>query len=536
MLTGETPFHGETRGVLFDKIQNEQPTEPRVLRPDLSPKLQQACLRCLEKDRSRRWSTAYDLAAALEDPPQVPPRPPTAKKPFIFLALIAVLVLIAGVGYYFSHLYTSDSSIFFAIQSDLENDPSLQYANVRITIRNAAVTLSGEVHQESDRIRAAAIAGQEAGVRQVTNNLRVAQQPPTKKTPSQQPGNSFPTTNVQSSPSAAPAKDVVLLPLTWISVNALQQVGGAVYVGGRSRDGGALGRLQIESGTFTDLSHLLPTPWCPVSALAYGANQLFVGGGSRGGCAGQLSPMSGSFEDMTTQLHAQGSDFYYYGGIGAVSFNGREFLIGGSGKRTSLEFYSPETGRFTNLGLRSYFAVNTIASDGNSFLVAGAGPGPGPQQPPALGWVSPTHSFTDLTASLPANWGTTKRSAYNGKEFLIQGVDGTTGTNQMLALLDASGRTLSEVTNSLPPALSAHAVDGHDGYFLIGGQMGQRAYLARYRKGSRFTDLSALLPEGALDVTAVKIVGNKVVAMGVSRTGQLFMLIILEQAHEVDVR
>jgi len=132
----------------------------------------------------------------------------------------------------------------------------------------------------------------------------------------------------------------------------------------------------------------------------------------------------------------------------------------------------------------------------------------------------------DLTASLPTNWGTTKRSAYSGKEFLIRGVDGITGTNQMLALLDGSGRTLNEVTNSLPPVLSVHALDGHDGYFLIGGQIGPKAFLARYREGTHFTDLSTLLPEGTVDVTAVRIVGSKVVAAGFSRTGQLLMVVL----------
>jgi serine/threonine protein kinase len=528
MLTGETPFHAANRSVLFEKIQKAQPTNPRVLRPDLSPELEQACLRCLEKDRNRRWSTAYDLIAALEDPSPVPPTR-GVNRPLILGLAIALLVLtVPGGWYYFSlsHSSVSDSNIFFATQSDLDSDPSFRYANVRVTVRNGVVKLTGEVHQDSDRIRAAAIAGGEAGVRQVTNNLRVTPQIPTKRTSGQpfQVGNSIPKDSIQSLPPAASAKKTALLPSDWMSVNALQQVGNAIYLGGRGNNGGALAKFQMESGTIFDLSNLLPRPWCPVSALAYGANWLLVGGGSRGGCAGQFSPVSDRFEDMTSQLRAQGSDFYYYGGVGAVGFNGREFLIGGSGKRTSLEFFSAQTSRFSYLELGSYFAVNTIASDGSSFLVAGAGPGPGPQQPPAVGWISSTHIFTSLTGSLPPNWGTTRRAAYDGRDFLIQGFDGISGTNQLLALVDGSSKRVTDVTTLFPATLNVHTIDGHDGYFLIGGQLGQKAYLARYRSRSGLIVLMDQLPDSAFDVTAVKIVGDEMVAAGVNRAGQLFVV------------
>jgi len=338
---------------------------------------------------------------------------------------------------------------------------------------------------------------------------------------SQAPGSLEP--RGQSSPAHALRTGMTLLPLDWMSVNSLQQVGGEIFLGGHGNSGGTFGKYEMESGKFSDLSYLLPKPWCPVSALAYGGDQVFIGGASRGGCAGLFSPTSDRFQDMTPQLRAQSSDIYYYGGVGAVSFNGREFLVGGSGKRTSLELYSPATRRFTYLGLAPYFAVNTISSDGNSFLIAGAGPGPGPQQPPAVGWISPTHTFTSLTAMLPGNWGTTRRSAYDGNDFLIVGVDGITGANQMLALITPL-KPATEVTNSFPAALNVHAIDGHDGYFLVAGQLEQKAYLARYRLGTRLTSLSELLPEEASDVTAVKIIGNKVVAAGVSRTGQLFIV------------
>lgn len=211
MLTGETPFHGATRKVLFEQIQRAEPTEPRVLRPDLPPKLQQICLRCLEKDRPRRWSTAYDLAAALQNVFQAQ-QAPRVHKLVAPLAVLAALVVIAvGLWFYLSHESgsgKSDSDIFFAIESDLGKDPVLQNANIRITVRNAAVTLTGEVRRETDRMRAGAIAGQEAGVRQVTNNLRVARLSLAAKVPGLLP--QAPTASLEPNPQSlqghAPAK------------------------------------------------------------------------------------------------------------------------------------------------------------------------------------------------------------------------------------------------------------------------------------------------------------------------------------------
>ncbi len=537
MLTGETPFHGATRKMLFEQIQSAEPTEPRVLRPDLSPKLQRICLRCLEKDKKRRWSTAYDLAAELRSFSQARAR--RDQRLLAFLGVLTTLVLVsAGLGFYVSHASEprkSDSDIFFAIEYNLNNDPILQYANIRITVRNAAVTLTGDVRQDSDRMRAGVIAGQEAGVRQVTNNLRVALLPPAVTGPGHLPPPMPPAgTNHRVSPENTSANKMILLPLNWMSVNALQKVGDAVFLGGHGSDGGTLGKYDIPTGEFSDFSYLLPKPWCPVSALAYGAGEVFIGGGSRGGCAGLLSPTSSSFQDLTAQLRAQGSDFFYYGGVNAVGFNGHEFLIGGSGKRTSLEFYSPENRQFTYVGLGPYFAVNTIASDGTSFLIAGAGPGPGPQQPPALGWISPLRSFTNLTSSLPSNWGTTKRSAYDGRDFLIQGVDGISGTNQVLAVLDGTNKMLTNITNLLPAGLTVHAIDGDDGYFFIAGQVEQTAYLARYHKGARLIVPTSLLLKRALDVTAVEVAGNKIVVAGVAENTQQFVTSLSVETYETD--
>jgi hypothetical protein len=221
---------------------------------------------------------------------------------------------------------------------------------------------------------------------------------------------------------------------------------------------------------------------------------------------------------------------YYYGGVQALAFNGREFLVGGAGQVTSLETYSTETSRFTYLPI-PYFAVNSIASYGDSFLIAGAGPGAGPNQPPALGSISPDHLFTNLTSFLPPGWGTTVHCAYDGKEFLIEGRNRATGA-KLLAVFDASKRVSTGVTDALPESFDLHGVDGGDGYFLLGGEVNGNGYLARYQPGASPVAPRGLLPDGAIDVTGVKVAGSRSVLAGLTREGKLFMMSIPDKATE----
>ena len=112
--------------------------------------------------------------------------------------------------------------------------------------------------------------------------------------------------------------------------------------------------------------------------------------------------------------------------------------------------------------------------------------------------------------------------AYDGKEFFTQGVDGMTGTRQILALFDSSKMTSTDVTDYFPGTFQLHGVDGHNGY-LVGGQLNQKAYLARFRAGTVPVVLTSLLPKGAVDVTAIRIAGSRSVIVGIGSAGQIFM-------------
>ena len=65
MATGQRAFSGATSAVTTAAILHEQPAAPRELRPDLPPRLEQAILTLLEKDRDVRTQTASELRAEL---------------------------------------------------------------------------------------------------------------------------------------------------------------------------------------------------------------------------------------------------------------------------------------------------------------------------------------------------------------------------------------------------------------------------------------------------------------------------------------
>jgi WD40 repeat protein/ribosomal protein S27E len=61
LLTGELPFRGAQRMMIVQILQ-EEPPSPRKLRSSVPRDLETICLKCLEKDPSRRYATAHELA------------------------------------------------------------------------------------------------------------------------------------------------------------------------------------------------------------------------------------------------------------------------------------------------------------------------------------------------------------------------------------------------------------------------------------------------------------------------------------------
>ena len=66
LLTGQPPFAGETTYETTRMLLNTEPRQPRALNAKIDRDLSTICLKCLEKDLQRRYSSALALAQDLE--------------------------------------------------------------------------------------------------------------------------------------------------------------------------------------------------------------------------------------------------------------------------------------------------------------------------------------------------------------------------------------------------------------------------------------------------------------------------------------
>jgi predicted Ser/Thr protein kinase len=66
ILTGKTPFQGETPLDTLVQVLESDPVAPRKVRPNIPVELEAICLRCLEKDPQQRYASADQLAQDLE--------------------------------------------------------------------------------------------------------------------------------------------------------------------------------------------------------------------------------------------------------------------------------------------------------------------------------------------------------------------------------------------------------------------------------------------------------------------------------------
>jgi serine/threonine protein kinase/Flp pilus assembly protein TadD len=78
MLTGQVPFEGDTPFTVGVKQKSEIPKDPRGLNAQIPQDLSHLILRCLEKDKERRYQNADELRANLE---KIEKGIPTAERP-----------------------------------------------------------------------------------------------------------------------------------------------------------------------------------------------------------------------------------------------------------------------------------------------------------------------------------------------------------------------------------------------------------------------------------------------------------------------
>jgi WD40 repeat protein/tRNA A-37 threonylcarbamoyl transferase component Bud32 len=65
LITARAPFQAETLGAIVTQVLDAEPIPPRLLNPAVPHDLETICLKCLEKEPSRRYQTAKELAEEL---------------------------------------------------------------------------------------------------------------------------------------------------------------------------------------------------------------------------------------------------------------------------------------------------------------------------------------------------------------------------------------------------------------------------------------------------------------------------------------
>jgi serine/threonine-protein kinase len=109
LFTGKPPYLGKTKLETLRLVLDRQLVPPSRLRPSLPPDLEAVCLKCLEREADKRYSTAAELAAELDrwlkgEPTLV--RPPTRlgrlkhtlrKRARLLLMLLAAIVAITAI-------------------------------------------------------------------------------------------------------------------------------------------------------------------------------------------------------------------------------------------------------------------------------------------------------------------------------------------------------------------------------------------------------------------------------------------------------
>ena len=152
MLTGRYPYEGDTSLIIALKHRGERPKDPRELNPQIPEPLSHLILKCLERDKEKRFQNAREISSELSNLKKdstAADRIETEEKPktveiskaklrriilFSCAAAVIILFVIFGLIFLSSHQNTFDSIAILPFEN-ISHIPDTEYLSDGITER-----------------------------------------------------------------------------------------------------------------------------------------------------------------------------------------------------------------------------------------------------------------------------------------------------------------------------------------------------------------------------------------------------------------
>ena len=144
MITGRLPFEGDTPLSIALKHKTEEPLEPRKFNAQIPENLSRVILRCMEKDREKRYQRVEELLSELSKIEKgipttermIPKRKAKKekideiewKRPIIYggMAILIILLIVGGIYLFKGHLEAIDSIAVLPLHN-ISGDPEQEY-------------------------------------------------------------------------------------------------------------------------------------------------------------------------------------------------------------------------------------------------------------------------------------------------------------------------------------------------------------------------------------------------------------------------
>ncbi|MEK6323716.1 MAG: protein kinase [Acidobacteriota bacterium] len=167
MLAGRAPFQGESAADVFVSLLERDPSPLTDSSPDVPPELERIVVRCLEKDRERRYATGQELATDLKTLEFTPSKEPAVARTSPSIAVLPFVNMSADA----ENEYFCDG-----LAEDLLNALSKIEA-LRVAARTSAFSFKGketDIREIGQKLKVRTVL--EGSVRKLGNRLRITAQ------------------------------------------------------------------------------------------------------------------------------------------------------------------------------------------------------------------------------------------------------------------------------------------------------------------------------------------------------------------------